>query len=334
MKSLIALIAIILSNNLYASLLDDTNLPPTNATPPVIEPIEYNSPPTLMETVNSTGWPDSLWVSPDGGMILFMYSRYNFMDTILTGAFPEIDEMAPTPLGHHKNDNNPWNDSDLYMAIRLPDGSYSDLINLSFNTYDAECCAMLSGNDIYYQKGGDIYTVSYLNGSWGDPSAINAVNTGYVETNPHYDAVTNTLYFATDRVGNFDIWKSQKLPNGTWGLPEPVSGAINTAANEDQPYIHYTVFEDGSSQRTMRFSRDDTFGNMLSTFDEAPNTMHWKNAVPEYLGANLYHSEVSLSQDGNTAFFVTGDLENKVLRFMKSERQDDGSWGNAQLLIE
>ena len=262
------------------------------------------------------GWPDSLWVSPDGNMAVFMYARYNFFPTILGKGAPKLEGAAPP--NHHKNDKNPWSDSDLYIAFKDQSGRWSVAHNIPINDGDADCCAMIAGSEMFFQKATDLYLARYENGQWGGLEKI-GLSSSAVDTNPHYDWQTKTLYWASDRGGNMDIWQAQRLGDNEWSKAEPVKGAINTAAKEDQPYV-----QNGK----MRFSRDGASGNMLSekTGDS------WGEAKVEKLGTDLYHAEISLSADEKTAWFIAGDIKNQKMIFMQTTRQADGSWGKAVAL--
>ena len=48
------------------------------------------------------------------------------------------------------------------------------------------------------------------------------------------------MYFVSDRPGGFggrDIYKVTKLPDGTWSTPQNLGEGINTAYDEESPFI-------------------------------------------------------------------------------------------------
>lgn len=116
------------------------------------------------ERMLTDGWNDSLWVSPDGNMALFMYRRYNFFPLLLGKGQPVL--RGADRSGHHNNDLNVWEDSDLYIVIRSADGRWGEPINMPTNDGGGDCCAMISGDDMYFQKGTDLYRSSYMNEKW------------------------------------------------------------------------------------------------------------------------------------------------------------------------
>ena len=175
---------------------------------------------------------------------------------------------------------------------------------------------MIADQELFFQKGGDIYHAFYRNEKWGTPQKL-PMNTEHIETNPHYDAQNQMLYWASNRNGNFDIWQSQRNQESQkWGKAQLVSGDVNSKAKEDQPFV-----QNGE----MRFSRDGQAGNMVAKFTGGK----WLGSKPEKLGTDLYHAEISVSFDGQTAWFVAGDAKDEKMRFMKVEKQADGQWGQA-----
>ena len=263
-------------------------------------------------TYPPNGMIDSLWVSPNADMALFMYSRYNVFPTIFEGK-PAILTGSPLP-GHHINDINPWDDSDLYFTYKQPNGEWTTPINMPTNDNRADCCAMISGTELFLQKGTDIYTAKFTNNQWSSPQKL-PINSDKIDTNPHFDIQTQTLYWASNRNGNFDIWQSKRT-KGKWSTPILVPGKVNTKDKEDQPYIH---------GNEMRFSRANTSGNMVSQYKNG----QWQEPEIENLGTLAYHAEPSLSNDGKTAWFVASPQIGKLI-FMKSKRDKDGKWLNAK----
>jgi len=88
----------------------------------------------------------------------------------------------------------------------------------------------------------DIY-ISYLfNGAWSE--AINLggrINSDQWESQPCLSPDKRELYFASRRAGGFggsDIYVSTLQPNGKWGEPQNLGPQVNTAGDEQCPFIH------------------------------------------------------------------------------------------------
>jgi outer membrane protein OmpA-like peptidoglycan-associated protein len=87
----------------------------------------------------------------------------------------------------------------------------------------------------------DIYISKKQGDDWGKPFDLSApVNTSGWESQPSISADGRTLYFVSNKkggYGGYDIWKSTLTDKG-WGEPENLGPNINTAYNEQSPFIH------------------------------------------------------------------------------------------------
>ena len=97
---------------------------------------------------------------------------------------------------------------------------------------------------IYKDDNGDgnIYS-SKLNGTvWSVPVLMGSdINTKSWETHAVISADGHTMYFVSDRPSGFggrDLYKSVQLPTGEWSLAQNMGPLINTAFDEDAPFIH------------------------------------------------------------------------------------------------
>jgi hypothetical protein len=104
---------------------------------------------------------------------------------------------------------------------------------------------MPEGDELYFisrnsdiTQGGKDIMVSRIDvkGRWTKPTGIsNLINTEYDEEGIFITPDGNTLYFASqghNSMGGFDIFRSQKQPNGTWSNPENLGYPINTPDDE------------------------------------------------------------------------------------------------------
>lgn len=129
----------------------------------------------------------------------------------------------------------------LYQAS-FNDGKWSDVEKLSFvkinKTYGHPSLSE-DGNTLYFVsdefggKGGkDIFKVEMTQNGWGEPKAINAINTANDELFPMI--VGKDLYFASNGrggEGGLDLFVS-KFENGQWSDPINLGPSINTSADE------------------------------------------------------------------------------------------------------
>ncbi|MDP4281997.1 MAG: OmpA family protein [Bacteroidota bacterium] len=153
-----------------------------------------------------------------------------------------------------------------------PDGLFSEGEEMPdpFNINDNEGGATLTidNNTLYYtvckydkQKAYlncDIYYSENINGSWTPIKSVSdKINLPYSwEAQPSISPDGKTLYFVSDRsggYGGYDIYRSIKADDGTWGTPINLGPSINTSHNEKSPFIH----PDG---KTLYFSSDGWMG--------------------------------------------------------------------------
>ena len=84
------------------------------------------------------------------------------------------------------------------------------------------------------------------------------INSKSWETHASISVDGSNFYFVSDRkegsFGGRDIWRCIKLPNGEWSLPTNIGPTINTAADEDAPFIHpdgVTLFFSSKGHKNM-----------------------------------------------------------------------------------
>ncbi|WP_183573313.1 OmpA family protein [Mucilaginibacter sp. X5P1] len=87
----------------------------------------------------------------------------------------------------------------------------------------------------------DIYIAQKEGDDWGKPHDLSPpINTPGWESQPSISADGRTLYFVSNRsggYGGYDIWKSTISAKG-WSQPENLGPNINTAYDEQSPFIH------------------------------------------------------------------------------------------------
>ena len=156
---------------------------------------------------------------------------------------------------------------------------------------------------LYYEKGnGDIFNSKFDGKEWSDPVSMGPeINTPAWETSGCLSPDGKSFYFTSDRQGGFgglDIYVSKKLVSGTWGKAVNLGPLINTAGNEDAPFMH----QDG----TLYFGSDGLPG--LGDFDIFKSErIDDKWTTPQNLGYPIntpkFENYFFLSQDKKRAYF-------------------------------
>ncbi|TXB65501.1 hypothetical protein FRY74_08750 [Vicingus serpentipes] len=151
---------------------------------------------------------------------------------------------------------------------------------------------------------GDLYECRMGLDEWETPKKLPSnINSKYIESSASIVPNERTLYFSSDRDGGYggkDIYKAERLPNGSWGMVQNLGPTINTSNDEDAPFIH----ADG---RTLYFSSTghqnmggyDIFKTKLNESGE------WTN--PENLGypINSVNHDIFfvIAADGKTGYY-------------------------------
>ncbi len=171
----------------------------------------------------------------------------------------------PGSTGGQKTDDDQFLE-DIYVSHKRYDGTWSQAksIGTNINTIGSEANIGLSpdGNQLFVYKdinGGDIYYSNLIGDVWSSlmPLSTN-VNSPDWETHASISVDGSTLYFVSNRkegsFGGRDIWRCVKLPNGAWSLPTNLGPTINTAADEDAPFLHpdgVTLFFSSKGHKNM-----------------------------------------------------------------------------------
>jgi outer membrane protein OmpA-like peptidoglycan-associated protein len=102
------------------------------------------------------------------------------------------------------------------------------------------------GNTLYLTRedafNSDIFVSHFSNGTWSKSIPVEGtnVNTKFWESHASVSKDGNTLYFTSNRKGGsgeMDIYKTVRQADGNWGEPVNLGPNVNTALNEDTPFI-------------------------------------------------------------------------------------------------
>lgn len=171
----------------------------------------------------------------------------------------------PGSMGGEKTDDDQFME-DIYISHKKKDGSWSTATSIgpTINSAGNEANVGLSadGQTLFVYKdlnGGDIYYSKLEGDQWTFLSPISSnINSPDWETHATMSVDGSTIYFVSNRkegsFGGRDIWSSVKLPNGTWSLPTNAGPSINTAEDEDAPFIHpdgVTLFYSSKGHKNM-----------------------------------------------------------------------------------
>lgn len=185
--------------------------------------------------------------------------------------------------------------------------------NINTDGHDAAIALSVDGQTLFIYKSennnlGDIY-VSKLNGkNWSKPERIKGeVNkSDSWEGSASLSANGKVLYFASDREGGRggrDLYKAELQADGSWGNVQNLGYTINTAFNDDAPFIHpdnQTLYFSSEGHTSIGgydifYAKMDEYGS----FGEAVNIGYPINTIDD----NRYFV---LAADGRTGYYSGG----------------------------
>jgi len=148
----------------------------------------------------------------------------------------------------------------------------------------------------------DIYR-SYKRGNiWTKAENVKELNSETWDSQPSLSADGKTIYFASARSGNMDIYASQLLDNNKWNKPTRLANNINTAKSELTPFIH----PDG---KTLFFASDGHggMGKYDIFYTQKINDTLWTNPINIGYPINTNKDDAFLfvNANGNKAFFAS-----------------------------
>lgn len=150
---------------------------------------------------------------------------------------------------------------------------------------------------------GSLYQITNDGDTWSKPTLLaGSINSPALESTCSITPDGKTIYFASDRTGGkggLDIWKTELKADGKWGAPVNLGPEVNTAANEDAPFIH-------PDQKTLFFTSDghNTMGGN-DIFKTSLVSGKWTK--PENMGYPINTTSndnyFTLLADGKRAYF-------------------------------
>jgi hypothetical protein len=200
--------------------------------------------------------------------------------------------------GNQVNGDNKFFE-DIYVSYKEK-GSWKPAQNAGFplNTETNDACVAISPdghNMIIYRTSadglsGDLYQSRLgKNDSWSKPVKMaGVINSEFIETSACFSNDSSEIFFSSDRPGGLggkDIYRIKKVPDGHWSAPLNLGPSVNTALDDDSPYLHvdgvtlffsskghssmgeYDIFKSVWNKETNTFSDAENLGYPLNDVD-------------------------------------------------------------------
>lgn len=157
-------------------------------------------------------------------------------------------------------------------------------INDDFNVIGTENSSKLSlrKKEFFITKNDNgnkkLYSIAFKDGKWSDPVKLGpTVNTKAGETNACISPDGSTLYFSSNReggYGGYDLYACERLSDGSWSKPINLGPSVNTAYDEQSPFI-------SSDAATLYFSSQghNTMGGYDVFYSTLSDDGLWSDAI-------------------------------------------------------
>lgn len=285
--------------------------------------------------INTPGWQDSVYISPDGKEIYFAYMPYvqkDFLDLY----FGRISEKDVKQRGPIRPDCHGTMNFETYKAVRNEDGTWGRVINLNINSTYSLYSAKLShdGKELYYAirdyegnyGGDDIYVSKKLSdGSWSKPQNLGPnINTKAREDTPCLSSDGKTLYFGRNKheMLGWEIMVSHRV-EGKWTKANSLREPINQPRPETTANYQPFVTADGKEFYFTRIQQ-------LYVSKKQPNG-NWGKPVKVFPKLAV-SGHASVTDDNRYLYFLTAKDKESLKRqhwtIWYSERQENGTWGD------
>lgn len=296
--------------------------------------------------INSTNDEYVPIISIDESMMIFTYRGVESMGGL------QNDFLQPDNHGKYFEDIFQSNKINGEWTKPIP------VMNVNTNSHDGAIALSVDGLHlfIYRDSGddhGDIYMSNFKAGEWTVPQKlVGQVNSYSWDGSCSMTADGKQLYFSSERAGGYggkDIYRATLLPDSTWGNVVNLGDSINTAFDDDAPFIHpdgvtlfysskgknsmggYDIFQSRLNWKDSTFSKPLNLGYPINTPDDDIYYILSANAERGY-----YASGKSGGQGLKDIYTVSpGYVGNKPAAYVvKGKIKADGNPAASTIFVE
>ena len=255
--------------------------PENDLVPPVSLSDEFEQPISLSEPINTAGFEDSAFILPDGQTLYFFFTPDASVDLVLQaqdlvtgiyvtqridGDWTEPERVWLIEPGAAVMDGCEFVNNDTlwfctvregftglhWFTAKWIDGKWTNWQKSDFPAEYDVGEFQIHGNQLFYHssrqggRGGlDIWMLTMgVDGEWGNPVNVSAVNTEQDEGWPAISPDGTELWISRD----FGLWRSLWV-DGTWSEPElmisPLAGEATIDAEGHVYFTHHFYDESG-----------------------------------------------------------------------------------------
>jgi tetratricopeptide (TPR) repeat protein len=233
---------------------------------------------------------------------------------------------------------------DLYISTSdgknwEPLSRMSDSINT--NDHDASVALSADGknlilyrytNDVLENGSGDLYISTLRDLKWSNAQKLSFSNQKYWEPSAAISSNGKTIIFSSNRegsIGGTDLYTVVQNDQGVWSIPVSLGSTINTARDEDSPFL----MPDGKTLYFSSKGHNSMGGYDIFVSHLSPETLTWSK--PENIGypLNTPYDDLhfSWSADGKRMYFSSirpegyGDRDVYSAELIKEEAAIDST---------
>ncbi len=224
-------------------------------------------------------------------------------------------------------------DEDIYISRRI-DGKWtepeliSDNINTSEN--EASTCISCDGTKLFLYKDknrGSLFYSEMINDStWSEPIKLGKnINTRSRETHASISCDNKYLFFTSDRRGGYgglDIYMSKIQVDGKWGEPVNLGAGVNSAGDEEGPYIQDSTTLFFSSNGHKGYGKFDIYKSQLTEFGTwgyAENLGYPINSINN----DVYYVPIAHTENAFYASYKAGGYGNTDIYLLTKTNEEE-----------
>jgi len=240
-------------------------------------------------------------ISADESIMIYTYRGTESMGGL------ENAYQQPDPYGIYYEDVYQSNKENGQWTTPKP------IPTINTNSHDAAIALSADGQQLFVYRDngddhGDIYVSYFANNAWSSPQKLKGeVNSYSWEGSCSMTADRKQLYFSSERGGGYggkDIYRATLQPDSTWGQVINLGDSINTALDDDAPFIHpdgVTLFYSSKGKNSM--GGYDIFQAQLNILDSTftqPINLGYPINTPD---DDIYYV---LSANGDRGYYASG----------------------------
>jgi hypothetical protein len=280
----------------------------------------WTNPRRLADDVNTSGWEDSSFISPDGTTLYFGYSRGNI--TLLVNSGMQVADGPDRP-GHHANGFDVYEatiDGNAWMVTNSSVNDPGDTEEAAQGVDAARSRMAFIRFELTPQYDPNIYFAEWSGTAWTNVQKAPApLSTGCAEDNPTLSADGLRLYWDSDRA---DASGTSCLPpNGSqerflwtsawdganWSTPVQVEGQDFVT-----PIVHWQPYEDFAGENLYWSGATVAcpFGCLYKAPITGPGAVGPATTIMQITTSGNGHlwaiGEMSITADGHYLYFTYG----------------------------